>query len=271
MIPVSWLAKYVYCPRQLFLEVVEGIMLPEEPRMMKGKLSHTILSSIFKNQSKLLSQTQSGMSKHEFLELFYNGYLSIAKDSIALHTQKLKRFGITPVEVFEQHLPILKRLAIKRANEAFVFASTFNTYGNKLAEKLYPKAHPNVFLSSEKLNLKGEIDLVEEYPDTSVAVEIKFSSSPQKGVWESDQIQLGAYILLLREGFHTNANRGYVEYLPNAKRVGIVMNSFLEQEIFKIRDSILKMLESKQVPDVLDSKTKCRECGFKDVCYGNTS
>ncbi len=268
-IPVSWLARYIYCPRQLFLEVVEGVKVAEDSHMVKGTILHDILETVFNSDRALLIKVTQAMIKPEYETLFRDKYLDKAAEVITRSLPRLRKVGLSPAQVLEPNIWLLGEMAVRRAMQVFTFARTFGVYSTELVERIFPKFQTSVFLESEKLRLKGEIDLIERYQDAVVPVELKSSSAPTSGVWPSDQIQLAAYLMLLGES--ERVEKGFVDYLSSQKRVQVELNPFLEQEVWRVRDEIIEMIEKRKVPGAGERKNRCRDCGLNGVCFGKST
>ena len=257
MIPVSWLSKYMYCPMQLYLELVKGIKLPKTGSMVKGIVVHRVLTNVLKQDPKMLQDSKS----------YYDKSIKIAESTIIRSASSLKKTQISLSELFERVEPLIASIAKERSKLAEAYSETFNIKGDQLSERVFPKFETGVFVESPGLRLRGEIDLMEIYPKAEIPVEIKTSRPPGSGAWDSDQLQLGAYLMLL-ESVGQRARFGIINYL-GSKKVTIKLNVFLTREILKIRDEIEHMQATGGQPKVLRSK-KCASCNMKQCPIINT-
>jgi CRISPR/Cas system-associated exonuclease Cas4 (RecB family) len=116
------------------------------------------------------------------------------------------------------------------------------------------------------LKLKGKLDQLEQYPDRIIPLEFKTGSCPQRGVWPGHQLQMGAYLMLLRQE-HPNISEGIVRYLDAREDRSVMLNQFLEEKILRIRDDIINLLGSKELPDFVDNRNKCKSCQLKEKCH----
>jgi len=228
--------------------------------MVKGSLFHRILSGFYKADEDIIKQVKKTSSREDIYALYRNKYLSIARNAIILNNSKLLKFKLRLTDTFNEFLDILNRKASERSALVYAFAQTFNVHG--LADRVYPKLESNVFVQSKMFQLRGEVDLIEQYPEVKLPIETKFSKPPANGVWESDQIQLGAYLLILNQA--EPVTRGFVEY--GLKRVAVVLNPFIEKRVLLIRDKIMNMIDTKIPPEVKADKSKCRHCSVRKHC-----
>ncbi len=98
-------------------------------------------------------------------------------------------------------------------------------------------------------------------------VELKTGKMPDSGVWDSHRIQLGAYILLLRNEYKTEISEGVVRYLDHGEERKVTLNPFLEHEILELRDKVKILLNSREIPAFCRPDAKCRNCNLKEKCY----
>ena len=131
----------------------------------------------------------------------------------------------------------------------------------------YPKIESELWVKSDKMQLRGIIDRIECYSDKKIPVELKTGKAPMSGVWPGHQIQIGAYLLLMQEKLKDPAiNEGYIHYLDSDKKISIMMNPFLRQKIIDLIQNVNNMLVSKTIPEKCGSEGKCNACGIKNQC-----
>ena len=134
MIPVSWLARYLYCPMGLYLEAVEGIRPIEDAAMVKGSVFHRDLGRIHSMDESLLERTSFGMVRDQMLKLFRDEYLSIARNTIIASASRLLKFKLGLTETLNEHLVYLNEMAVRRATLVHTYAETFKAHGKRLAK-----------------------------------------------------------------------------------------------------------------------------------------
>ncbi|MFH1649823.1 MAG: hypothetical protein ABIA93_04700, partial [Candidatus Woesearchaeota archaeon] len=115
----------------------------------------------------------------------------------------------------------------------------------------------------EGLGMRGMIDLVKEYPGEDIPYIFTAKKPPKYGVWESDKLKAGAYILIMQaQGLKVEEARiVYLADKEDAERE-VPMNGFLKERILKTRDAVIKLLEGKEVPP------RCKKCKEEFACYG---
>jgi len=75
-------------------------------------------------------------------------------------------------------------------------------------------------------------------------------------------------MLLAKENLGKELNYGYVQYVNTKEKRKIVLNPFSEIEIKNNVEDMKKLLESKEVPPILENKNKCNACNLREQCYG---
>ena len=130
-----------------------------------------------------------------------------------------------------------------------------------------PKIESEIWISSERLHLKGIIDRLEKYECDYIPIELKTGKPAANGIWPSHRIQLAAYALLLEDKFSVNVKEGFIHYLDYKQKKQLVMNSFIRQEVIDLTNKVISLLKSKTLPVFCSNKNKCDSCGLKDACY----
>ena len=141
---------------------------------------------------------------------------------------------------------------------------------NPELEKLTPKITSEFHIVSEKLQLKGIIDQIEDYGNGVVPIELKTGSCPREGVWPGHRIQAGAYALMLEEMQGKPVGQAVVYYLDGNEKRNIVMNPFMREEIAGLVEEIQELLSNTLLPEYCCSMQKCAACGLRKECYNQT-
>jgi CRISPR-associated protein Cas4 len=264
MIPVSWLGKWLFCPMGLYLEAVLGIKPKQTKGMVRGVFVHRLLGRLHRADEGILKQVKKGMSQAGIQAIFRNEYLKIARNTIIQDSSRLLKVGLGLTDTFNEQLDLLNRKALFRSRLASSFADAFGVFGNRLAQKVRPGFECEVFVESRVFRLRGEVDLIEEYPAIKVPIEFKSSAPPGAGVWESDQLQLAAYIMILNQA--EPVRKGYVEYLQTGERIAVALNPFIEKKVLEVKDEIARCIESRNPPHCKPHEARCAHCSVKQAC-----
>ena len=107
--------------------------------------------------------------------------------------------------------------------------------------------------------------MVKEYDNEMIPIEIKTGSAPKEGIWPSDRLQLGAYMVILKyKG--KNVKKGIVKYIDHDEERILQMNPFLKEDVLKKISEVMKVLKG-PLPKHVENKNKCNSCELKPICY----
>jgi len=266
-ISVSLLSSYLYCSRKLFLEKVLLLEEPPKESIVLGSIRHETYDNINKKEEEIVTSIKEKATLEIIQELYKKEYLKILRKAIANSKKRLEEIKINMLDAYKKSFPFIMEESIIRAKNIFSFIEEKNVFGKELWEKLTPKIISEIRIESDELRLKGIIDQVHVYDNRYVPFELKTGRTPSDGVWPSHRIQIAAYSLLLQERFNKEIKEGFVVYLDTKEKRRIAFNPFMKQEVKQIVDEIIKLLESKELPNFCDNENKCRKCGLKQTCY----
>jgi len=269
MISVTMLSSYLYCKRKLFLEKVLKIIEPEKEVLVLGKVRHEVFDVINKSEEKLVKSISMKISKDEIKDLYKKNHSKALRNIILKNKKDLSKFNIEMIEVFKSIWDSIEPEIELRTSVVHDFMKSHDVYGDELWDKLTPKIKSEVYIESTALQLKGIIDKLEVFSDKVIPVELKSGKAPSDGVWPGHLIQVGAYILLLQDSGKNSPN-GIVYYLTGKEKKEVFLNPFLKDEIIELAKKVNKLMNEKQIPDFVSSKSKCDMCGLKDSCYSQT-
>ena len=266
-ISVSLLSSYLYCSRKLFLEKVLLVEEPPKEALVMGTIRHEAYDKINKNEELIVTSITRKMNFDDMQNLYRQQYLKILRKAIANNRKRLDGVNLNMLDAYKKSFPFIIEESVTRANNVFNFIETNNLFGKELWEKLTPKIISELRIDSEELKLKGIIDQIHVYENDYVPFELKTGRAPTDGVWPSHRIQIAAYSLLLQEKFKKPIKEGFVFYLDTKEKRRIAINPFMKEEVKKIVDEVISLLENKQLPDFCGNENKCRKCGLKQTCY----
>ena len=266
-ISVSLLSTYLYCSRKLFLEKVLLLEEPPKESLVMGSIRHETYDNINKKEEEIVTSITKKAPFEIIQALYKQKYLQILRKSIANNKKRLDAVNINMLDAYKKSFPFIMEESEIRANNIFNFIEANNIFGEELWQKLTPKILSELRVESDELRLKGIIDQVHVYNNDYVPFELKTGRTPSDGVWPSHRIQIAAYSLLLQEKFKKQIKEGFVVYLDTKEKRHIAINPFMKQEVNHIVNEIIKLLESKELPDFCNNENKCRKCGLKQTCY----
>jgi len=166
------------------------------------------------------------------------------------------------IDLLEESKFNIKLLSIKV--KRFMILTNKNGYDiNKI---IYPTSMYNYFLRDSQLDINGTIDKIEIIKGKYYPISYKFNIPPIQGVWDSDAIELACNSILIEEEFETDVYVGFVEYLNFAERRAVVIDANLRKSLFRILDSIKRIIINNEIPTVRYELNKCKKCEYKEIC-----
>ncbi|MEK6963501.1 MAG: Dna2/Cas4 domain-containing protein [Nanoarchaeota archaeon] len=265
-VTATQIAAYLYCPRKLFLEYVLGFKTPESEVMLLGKLTHSTHELMNEGEEKLIKSLQRIESYSGLLTEYRKIQAKILEEILPQHRSKLRDFDLDLPAAFERIWPRVVWEAEERSMNVFQFHTKHQLLGSELWQALTPKIQAEVRVQSESLQLRGVVDQVKKFPDALIPIELKTGKAPAEGVWEGHRLQVGVYLALLRSQ-NKNVKEGFVKYLDASALRPVIWTPFLDQEVFKIRDKVIQLRSSQELPEFVDNKNKCKSCAFQEQCY----
>ncbi|MFH1972864.1 MAG: CRISPR-associated protein Cas4 [archaeon] len=264
MLSVTYLCSYLYCPRKLYLNLVLGLREKEKDITIKGKIKHSVYELAGRREKEVIVSLTKDRSLDEFEMDYRRLYNKLIMGLISQNKKEIEKVGLKTLDLYQELWPFFLFECKDRSIEVFNFAQENKVFGEDLWFKL-PKGLPELYIKSEKLGLKGRIDNVEVVGDKFIPIEIKTGKSPSDRVWKNHIIQIGAYMLLLSEHYGQEITYGFVDY-KGGNKTKVIMNPFLKDEIFELRDKVNNLIVSKELPAKLENN-KCDICGLKEECY----
>jgi len=266
-ISVSMLSAYLFCSRKLFLQQVLALKEPPKESTILGSLRHEIYDFINRSEEKIVTTIKEKIQYNELITTYKSFYSKALREKIIKNKSRIKEVNLDIVDVFKKTWPLILDEAEIRAKNIFDFIQKYNVYGHDLWEKLTPKIISEIWVDSDKLQLKGIIDKVEIYENGYVPIELKTGKMPKEGVWPGHKVQIAAYSMLIEEKFKTEVKEGFVNYLDAKQTRHIAINPFMRQEILDLVKEVQEMLKSHDLPNYCKNKNKCVNCGLRETCY----
>lgn len=128
---------------------------------------------------------------------------------------------------------------------------------------------------SERLGLRGEVDVLRRLDGAIVPYELKRGRSAgkkgQREAWQSDRLQVGAYALLAEEQFGQSIGEGRVRYLADHITVRVAIDDELRSEVFNAIQRARALSNSEQRPPVTSDENRCVRCSLSPVCLPEES
>lgn len=119
------------------------------------------------------------------------------------------------------------------------------------------------YFKSQSLGLHGKIDLVEHDDGALTPVERKRAESG--AYYESDEVQLAGYCMLLSDAIDEPVNIGYIYLYSTDERHAIHITDQLRKTVEEIVSRIQSMTV-KKIPPFTDNPNKCEACSARHYC-----
>jgi len=121
----------------------------------------------------------------------------------------------------------------------------------------------NVRVSSERLGLRGEVDMVITLADGEV-IPVDYKLSIKAG--PHFKLQLAAYAALLGEARGREVRRGFIYYLPLQRAELVAVDVRLQRTLGSALAKMRLALEQEQMPAPTAHLRKCLVCEFRRFC-----
>ena len=260
-VSVTELTAWNYCARKLFIQKILKISPKLNKAMLMGKLKHQILEVFSKNEENIVRNIDKDYDKLE-LVFIYEDFIIKMGDQIFHENEKaIANFDINRDELIKKVLKDfsydlkLRVTSIKEKLKQGIF-------GEKLWASLDSLFVSELKLESSELGLRGRVDRVEIVKSTNEIIPYEVKNREDK-VYHSDEIQLGAYALLLEEHYKTQVRRAFIESGDN--RQEILITPELRKEVLELIERIRNM-ENSPPPAMQSNFKKCQSCEFQSEC-----
>jgi len=129
------------------------------------------------------------------------------------------------------------------------------------------KKEINVYLASHTLRIRGIVDEVLTFSDGTMAP-LDYKYTPHREfVFNTHQLQVGMYGLLIREAYERPVTRGYVGYIRDGHQLlEVSIDQALEDQIKRLTDEIFAVILKGRLPKRTPDRTKCSDCCYKNIC-----
>ena len=272
---VTDLSSYLYCPRQFYLTKIIGLRQPPTKPMIEGSIRHKVREMFANNEEKLFANLElinHNLTKQKIIDFYQNFLNQIIKITFNNSQKMILAFEINPAEIREKIINSMEN-EIKLRAESVENTIKLGFTGKQLWENLTPKYISEMPLISENLGLKGRADRVmfDKNQETIVPYELKTRTADK--IWESDEIQITAYAMLLEEKYNKKIPLGILEAGNQTHELEITETS--KQKVRDLINEINQLIQlsqsnsetnKKPEPKFPSSFSKCQKCSWKDQC-----
>lgn len=139
---------------------------------------------------------------------------------------------------------------------------SLQSYGLTEGERFF-----DVPLRSERLGLRGRVDLVVAVPGRATAarlVVVEYKDSEQAG--PHMRLQLAAYALLLEEAWAVPVTEGFIYLLPLRRAERVPLTPTLRRKVVQTVQAVHTAIAQEQMPLPPKSRALCGQCEFRRFC-----
>jgi CRISPR-associated exonuclease Cas4 len=125
----------------------------------------------------------------------------------------------------------------------------------------------NVALRSERLGLRGEVDMVIRLENThkhTETIPVDYKLATKAGA--HFKLQLMAYGLLLEEYSGCIAKRGFLYFIPLRRAEEVEFTKALREKTLRTIEAMQRMLWREEMPESTSQRGKCIACEFRRFC-----
>ena len=119
-----------------------------------------------------------------------------------------------------------------------------------------------LYLQSERYGLHGKIDVVEE---DEILTPIERKRAESGDYYESDELQLAGYCMLLEDNIPGSVNVGHIYTESNRRRHTIRITEWHREQVEQIV-SIIRSMSVDDVPPLAENPSKCEKCSTREYC-----
>jgi len=251
---VTDLAKYLYCPRQFYLEKIKGIKKPINKEMMEGRIRHEAFELFSKHEKDIIEGIETKEEiKRKYEEFLEKLILNVLKENCGA----INAFNINKNIMKEKIENQIRREIVLRIR-AIEETIRKGFIKKDIWTNLEPKYYSEFSVFSEELGLKGRVDRV--VIDKNEIIPFELKTREIEKVYESDEIQITAYIMLLEKHFNKKITYGIVE--AGNEKFQIEINEKNRNKVLELINEI-RTCVSKRFPS---NFSKCEKCGYKNEC-----
>lgn len=127
--------------------------------------------------------------------------------------------------------------------------------------------HFHVALTSERLGVSGQIDMVVETEEEGVRrvfpVDFKLTRrKPARHV----KLQVACYAMLLEENWETPVSEGWIYLIPARQAVRTPITKALRRSVESQLAEIRSMIQAERMPEATPRRSRCVDCEFRRFC-----
>lgn len=258
----SSINTYNQCPRKYYYSYKTEIPKTETIYTLTGKAVHGSLEKFFELPTTVLTQENyRQILQHHLLNLFNESWTKSLTELLKLENDKelIRKF-------YQESMYMLNNFI----NDYFELLETFiQKYG---FEEALQKAKPQteVFLQSEKYNVRGYVDAILEI-DNEVYI-IDYKTNQRDKMSEDYSLQLGIYAIMYEEKFGKLPNKALLHFLRQGTKKYLEIKPEIIEKAKRECTIIKEKTESDNIKEYDKNpgfycKWKTGKCSYYDLCF----
>lgn len=260
----SSINTYLQCPRKYYYRYIEKLSAKESVAMVRGKIVHSVLEDFFKiNLDEIDFVKFYDEFRLHILDLFHKHWKNAIPHFLELGIDKDKVLFL-----YTETLEMIENFLY-----SFCTKLDFNMKTLSLADAFNRmKPRTEVKYISEKYNVQGFVDVVEELDDDVILWDYK--TSKKADITNEYRLQLGIYALLYNEIHGKLPNKVGINFLKHGcdKVLNVdeelIKEAKLQCEIIHLNTESNNIKEYVKKPGPL-CKWRDGECDFYQQCFGS--
>jgi len=259
----SSINTYKQCPRKYYYSYKLELPKTESIQTLTGKAVHDTLEKFFKIPTAgITKENYQFILKHHLLNLFNEVWMKFLPELIKLENDKntIRKFYQDSLYMLENFITdYLKAISVELTKIDF----------EKAIEKLKPQTE--IYMQSEKYNVRGYIDAIIEIDGEVYIIDYKTSSKDE--MTGDYQLQLAIYAMMYQEKEGKLPNKLALHFLRHGTKKFLEVTPELiekakkECELIKVNTSSDDIKDYEKNPGYY-CKWRTGQCSFYDVCYG---
>ena len=125
----------------------------------------------------------------------------------------------------------------------------------------------DVYMSSEKLHIKGKVDEVLHLADGTLApMDYKYAEY-KEAVYKTHKFQSVLYAMLIRETYEKEIEKGYVCYIRSKNKIVEMLYTLKDFEKARgMIEDMLSIIQRGYFPKKTSSRIRCIDCCYRNIC-----
>ena len=132
----------------------------------------------------------------------------------------------------------------------------------------------DVYMSSERLHIKGKVDEVLHIDDGTLApMDYKYAQYREvstlggKRIYKTHKFQSVLYAMLIRETYNKEVKKGYVCYVRSKNKIEEIVYTLNDFEKARgMIEEMLSIIQSGYFPRKTSSRIRCIDCCYRNIC-----